>query len=226
MFFLFTFSCFSFSLLTSFFRNCRVRLGDIRKRSALAHSLIRLLLVDRERWVQSPPTLFGASRKYFRTYSTYSVTSPSHHQPTPLYPRQCLPTRRNTTLGTFGTHFLRLGVVCRSSLSQSSSFRNARTLFNHNASHFGKHTELQSSDHGKLTGVKTLDYYLERNRVAAVPSGERNFHIFYYLIAGASPEKLHLHLLDKAMYRYLGPRGTTSTRPNEGRDDDGLIGSK
>ena len=103
------------------------------------------------------------------------------------------------------------------------SFGNARTLFNPNASRFGKYTELQFSDRGKLTGVKTLDYYLERNRVAAVPSGERNFHIFYYLIAGASPEeRQHLHLLDKTMYRYLGPRGTTSTRPNEGRDDDGL----
>ena len=103
------------------------------------------------------------------------------------------------------------------------TFGNARTLFNPNASRFGKYTELQFSDRGKLTGVKTLDYYLERNRVAAIPSGERNFHIFYYLIAGASPEeRLHLHLLDKTMYRYLGPRGTTSARPNEGRDDDGL----
>ena len=103
------------------------------------------------------------------------------------------------------------------------TFGNARTLFNPNASRFGKYTELQFSDRGKLTGVKTLDYYLERNRVATIPSGERNFHIFYYLIAGASPEeRQHLHLLDKTMYRYLGPRGTTSTRPNEGRDDDGL----
>jgi chitin synthase len=74
-----------------------------------------------------------------------------------------------------------------------------------------------------LTGVKTLDYYLKRNRIVAVPSGERNFHIFYYLIAGTSPEeRLHLHLLNKTVYWYLGPRGTTTARPNEGRDDDGL----
>jgi chitin synthase len=76
------------------------------------------------------------------------------------------------------------------------TFGNACTLFNPNASCFGKYTELQFSDQAKLTGVKTLDYYLERNGVAA---------IVYYLIAGASPEeRLHLHLLDETMYRYLG----------------------
>ncbi|PPQ79006.1 hypothetical protein CVT25_002315 [Psilocybe cyanescens] len=102
------------------------------------------------------------------------------------------------------------------------SFGNARTLFNPNASRFGKYTELQFSDRGRLSGVKTLDYYLERNRVSAVPSGERNFHIFYYLVAGASPEeRQHLHLLDKTTYRYLGQRGTNSSRPNGGLDDDG-----
>ncbi|PPQ68466.1 hypothetical protein CVT24_005563 [Panaeolus cyanescens] len=102
------------------------------------------------------------------------------------------------------------------------SFGNARTLFNPNASRFGKYTELQFSEKGRLSGIKTLDYYLERNRVAAVPSGERNFHIFYYLIAGASPEeRQHLHLLDKTTYRYLGQRGTAgNARSNAGRDDD------
>jgi chitin synthase len=85
------------------------------------------------------------------------------------------------------------------------SFGNARTLFNPNASRFGKYTELQFSDRGRLSGIKTLDYYLERNRVAGALSGERNFHIFYYLVAGASPEeRQHLHLLDKSIYRYLG----------------------
>ncbi|KAG1744846.1 glycosyltransferase family 2 protein [Suillus lakei] len=78
------------------------------------------------------------------------------------------------------------------------SFGNARTLFNPNASRFGKYTELQFTDRGRLSGVKTLDYYLERNRVSSVPSGERNFHIFYYLVAGATQEeRQHLHLLDK-----------------------------
>ncbi|KAG9050905.1 hypothetical protein FS842_011290, partial [Serendipita sp. 407] len=86
------------------------------------------------------------------------------------------------------------------------SFGNARTMYNPNASRFGKYTELQFTDRGRLSGVKTLDYYLEKNRVAGFPSGERNFHIFYYLLAGASPEeRQHLHLVDKATYRYLGP---------------------
>jgi len=65
--------------------------------------------------------------------------------------------------------------------------------------------------------MKTLDYYLERNRLAAVPSGERNFH---YLVAGASPEEQqHLHLLDKMTYHYLGQHGMAATRPNGSRND-------
>ena len=101
------------------------------------------------------------------------------------------------------------------------SFGNARTLFNPNASRFGKYTELQFTDKGRLCGIKSLDYYLERNRVAAVPSGERNFHIFYYLMAGASQEeRQHLHLIDKTQYRYLGQRAGTGARSNGVRDDD------
>ncbi|KAI0027842.1 glycosyltransferase family 2 protein [Vararia minispora EC-137] len=100
------------------------------------------------------------------------------------------------------------------------SFGNARTLFNANASRFGKYTELQFSDRGRLCGIKTLDYYLERSRVAGAPSGERNFHIFYYLVAGASmEERQHLHLLDKMTFRYLGNRGLPVARQNV-RDDD------
>ncbi|KDQ13770.1 glycosyltransferase family 2 protein [Botryobasidium botryosum FD-172 SS1] len=102
------------------------------------------------------------------------------------------------------------------------TFGNARTLLNPNASRFGKYTELQFTERGRLCGIKTLDYYLERNRVAGAPSGERNFHIFYYLVAGASlEERQHLQLNDKTPYRYLGARYGNGPRP-EGRDEDSL----
>ena len=67
------------------------------------------------------------------------------------------------------------------------------------ASKAGLYYELQyetaSSLHPTLIGGKLLDHRLERSRVATVPSGERNFHILYYLLAGTSPaEKEHLGL--------------------------------
>ncbi|KAF8120439.1 hypothetical protein EV363DRAFT_1371055 [Boletus edulis] len=65
--------------------------------------------------------------------------------------------------------------------------------------------------------MKSLDYYLERNRVAAVPSGERSFHIFHYLMAGASLEE---HFADMTQYRYLGQHAGAGTRANGVRDDD------
>lgn len=40
-----------------------------------------------------------------------------------------------------------------------------------------------------------MDHRLERSRIATVPTGERSFHVLYYLLAGTSPaEKSHLGL--------------------------------
>ncbi len=76
---------------------------------------------------------------------------------------------------------------------------------------------------GDCAGVKSLDYYLERSRVAGAPSGERNFHIFYYLVAGATPdERQHLHLTDKTHFRYLGPRTSLSGREDGRHNDDAV----
>ena len=94
------------------------------------------------------------------------------------------------------------------------TFENPRMLLNSNASRSRKYTGLQYTDRSRLCGIKTLDYYSERNIVAAVPSGERNFHIFYYLMAGALPEEgQRSHLQEKVHYRYLrqwksGPQGS------------------
>lgn len=85
------------------------------------------------------------------------------------------------------------------------SFGNANTLSNDNASRFGNYTELQFNDRGRLDGLKTIEYYFERSRVSQAPvNGERNFHVFYYLVAGVTgEEKTHLKLGNVQDYRYL-----------------------
>ncbi|KAL7627388.1 hypothetical protein AAE478_001581 [Parahypoxylon ruwenzoriense] len=62
-----------------------------------------------------------------------------------------------------------------------------------------------------LIGGKLLDHRLERSRITDVPTGERNFHVLYYLLAGTSEaEKTHLGIdtpRDAAGHRrwkYLG----------------------
>ena len=56
--------------------------------------------------------------------------------------------------------------------------------------------------------------------MAAVPSGERNVYIFYYLVTGASPkERQHLHLQEKVQYRDLGQHNS-GFRPSSVRDDN------
>jgi chitin synthase len=61
-----------------------------------------------------------------------------------------------------------------------------------------------------LIGGKLLDHRLERSRITDVPTGERNFHVLYYLLAGtSSAEKSHLGFDDphggsQRRWRYLG----------------------
>ena len=67
------------------------------------------------------------------------------------------------------------------------------------ASKAGLFFELQydasSTANPTLIGGKLLGHRLERSRIASVPTGERSFHVLYYLLAGTSPaEKAHLGL--------------------------------
>ncbi|KAI9901533.1 hypothetical protein N3K66_003350 [Trichothecium roseum] len=67
------------------------------------------------------------------------------------------------------------------------------------ASKAGLFYELQydtsTSSNPTLLGGKMLDHRLERSRITDVPTGERNFHVLYYLLAGTSAaEKQHLGL--------------------------------
>jgi len=82
------------------------------------------------------------------------------------------------------------------------------------ASKAGLFYELQydtaSTTNPMLIGAKLLDHRLERSRIADVPTGERNFHVLYYLLSGTSAaEKTHLGFDQPAgatskRWRYLG----------------------
>ena len=75
------------------------------------------------------------------------------------------------------------------------SFGNARTIRNDNSSRFGKFIELKFNDRGSLVGAGIKTYLLERARLIGHSEGERNFHIFYELLAGADYEFRRKYLL-------------------------------
>uniref|UniRef100_A0A8C3VCM9 Myosin X n=1 Tax=Catharus ustulatus TaxID=91951 RepID=A0A8C3VCM9_CATUS len=80
------------------------------------------------------------------------------------------------------------------------AFGNAKTVYNNNSSRFGKFIQLHFSQHGHIQGG--------RNRVVHQNPGERNYHIFYALLAGVSGEqKESLSLCEPETYRYLNQSG-------------------
>ncbi|KAK5859088.1 hypothetical protein PBY51_003179 [Eleginops maclovinus] len=69
------------------------------------------------------------------------------------------------------------------------AFGNACTLRNNNSSRFGKYIQLQLDRCQLLVGASVQTYLLEKTRVACQPVNERNFHIFYQMLKGATDEQ-------------------------------------
>uniref|UniRef100_A0A3Q3FDM7 Myosin XVAb n=1 Tax=Kryptolebias marmoratus TaxID=37003 RepID=A0A3Q3FDM7_KRYMA len=95
------------------------------------------------------------------------------------------------------------------------SFGNAKTVRNDNSSRFGKYTQIYME--GVISGAITSQYLLEKSRIVFQAKSERNYHIFYEMLAGLPPnEKRPLYLQEAETYYYLNQGGNCSI---EGKDD-------
>uniref|UniRef100_UPI001EAF17EC unconventional myosin-X-like n=1 Tax=Oncorhynchus gorbuscha TaxID=8017 RepID=UPI001EAF17EC len=94
------------------------------------------------------------------------------------------------------------------------AFGNAKTVYNNNSSRFGKFIQLHFSQSGNIQGGCIIDYLLEKNRVVRQNPGERNYHIFYALLAGADKNQKELYFLSEGpeSYHYLSQSGCVKDR--------------
>lgn len=118
-------------------------------------------------------------------------------------------------LDTAGTNITALEDRVLSSNPLLETFGNAQTLRNDNSSRFGKFIHINfSTETGAIVGARISNYLLEKTRITQQIEGERNYHIFYQLFAGAETEFLSELGLDDGpkSFRYLGNRPSLKTK--------------
>ncbi|OWA52265.1 Unconventional myosin-Ib, partial [Hypsibius exemplaris] len=83
-----------------------------------------------------------------------------------------------------------------------AAFGNAKTEKNDNASRFGQYTDVAFNSHGETVGAIVTTYQLDKSRVVSQGPRERNFHVFYQILAGADVHLLKSLKLQRNAEKY------------------------
>ncbi|CAO3595167.1 unnamed protein product [Absidia cylindrospora] len=85
----------------------------------------------------------------------------------------------------------------------------AKSTVHDHASRCFQYIELYYSERGRVIGAQHLPFFLDKTRVTQAPQDERNFHIFYTLLAAPLEEKQRLGLTgDGSTLTYLAHTST------------------
>ncbi|KAF5907389.1 unconventional myosin-XV-like [Clarias magur] len=96
------------------------------------------------------------------------------------------------------------------------SFGNAKTILNNNSSRFGKYLHIHIRS-GVVVGTSLSKYLLEKSRIVFQAKEERNYHVFYELLAGMNQwDKQDFYLQGAETYYYLNQGGACEL---QGKDD-------
>ncbi|XP_043078461.1 unconventional myosin-IXb isoform X4 [Puntigrus tetrazona] len=100
------------------------------------------------------------------------------------------------------------------------AFGNAKTAHNNNSSRFGKFIQVNYLESGVVRGAVVEKYLLEKSRLVSREKNERNYHVFYYLLVGASEdERREFRLLQPEEYFYLKQQNFTIEDADDLRHD-------
>ena len=80
---------------------------------------------------------------------------------------------------------------------------------NWNGSRFCKHTHIKFTEYGFIYSASIEAYLLEKSRLVFLPQNERNYHIFYQVLAAMRAgddrlSKYQLRATDTCSYKILG----------------------
>ncbi|TMS09760.1 Unconventional myosin-VIIa [Larimichthys crocea] len=144
------------------------------------------------------------------TYTGSVLVAVNPYQDFPFYSEEQVKLYHGRKLGELPPHIFAIA-------ESSYTFGNAKTIRNDNSSRFGKYLEIFFNKDGVIEGARVEQYLLEKSRVCHQAPEERNYHMFYCMLAGITEEeKKTLNLGDATEYTFLNKGHCIRC---DGRDD-------